>query len=333
MSQITTSNKSGNGLEIMGMKLNNLTEAIKVADYFAQSDLVPKDYKGKPGNIVVAWQKGHEVGLMPQQALETIGVINGRACIWGDGLIALIKNSPKEEWTNEWIEGSGESLVAYCETKRFGQPKTIKRSFSKKEATTAGLWGNNVWKKYPNRMLQNRARGFCLRDAYPDVLNGLQMAEEQQDAESVNYVKNIEELEVSVIQLGLSLVKENNVATVHGNTFQHSKSLREMGFEHLDGNWIVHYEDFVDAEIVRQDKTEPVQNKQISSPAKDLMSFLKDNGLTKEEIGSFVKDTLKLDSSDNDGINAVLANKDTLNVKIKKFLADSNDEAEKHFKK
>lgn len=333
MSQITTSNKSGNGLEIMGMKLNNLTEAIKVADYFAQSDLVPKDYKGKPGNIVVAWQKGHEVGLMPQQALETIGVINGRACIWGDGLIALIKNSPKEEWTNEWIEGSGESLVAYCETKRAGQPKTIKRSFSKKEATTAGLWGNNVWKKYPNRMLQNRARGFCLRDAYPDVLNGLQMAEEQQDAESVNYVKNIEELEVSVIQLGLSLVKENNVATVHGNTFQHSKSLREMGFEHLDGNWIVHYEDFVDAEIVRQDKTEPVQNKQISSPAKDLMSFLKDNGLTKEEIGSFVKDTLKLDSSDNDGINAVLANKDTLNVKIKKFLADSNDEAEKHFKK
>ena len=331
MNQMTTSNKSGNSLEIMGMKLNNLTEAIAVADYFAQSDLVPKDYKEKPGNIVVAWQKGHEVGLMPQQALETIAVINGRACIWGDGLIALIKNSPKEEWTNEWIEGSGESLVAYCETKRTGQPKTIKRSFSKKEATTAGLWGNNVWKKYPNRMLQNRARGFCLRDAYPDVLNGLQMAEEQQDAESVNFVKNIEELEVSVIQLGLSLVKENNVATVHGNTFQHSKSLKEMGFEHLDGNWIVHYEDFVDAEIVRQDKTEPVQNKQISSPAKDLMSFLKDNGLTKEEIGSFVKDTLKLDSSDNDGINAVLANKDTLNVKIQKFLADSNDEAEKAF--
>ena len=76
------------GLTILGMSINSLTEAMEVANFFAKSDLVPKDYKGKPGNIVVAWQKGFEVGLMPQQSLETIAVINGRACIWGDGLIA-----------------------------------------------------------------------------------------------------------------------------------------------------------------------------------------------------------------------------------------------------
>ena len=229
MNNVMTVGKTGNGLEILGMKINSLTEAMQLADFFAKSDLVPKDYKGKPGNIVVAWQKGYEVGLAPQQSLETIAVINGRACIWGDGLIALIKNSPKEEWTNEWIENDGDNAVAYCETKRKNQPKTIKGSFSVAQARVAGLWGVNTWKKFPERMLQMRARGFCFRDAYPDVLNGLQLAEEQIDAEKINYVNNIDEIETAVVSLGLSLAKEHNVATVmkdKDDVFPHSKMLK-----------------------------------------------------------------------------------------------------------
>ncbi len=35
--------------------------------------------------------------------------------------------------------------------------------------------------QYPKRMLQLRARGFALRDAFPDVLKGLVTAEEAQD--------------------------------------------------------------------------------------------------------------------------------------------------------
>ena len=35
-----------------------------------------------------------------------------------------------------------------------------------------------AWCKYPKRMLQMRARAFCLRDAFPDVLRGLYVAEE-----------------------------------------------------------------------------------------------------------------------------------------------------------
>ena len=43
------------------------------------------------------------------------------------------------------------------------------------------LWGKNVWKSYPDRMLQMRARGFALRDSFPDVLKGLITREEAQD--------------------------------------------------------------------------------------------------------------------------------------------------------
>jgi hypothetical protein len=37
------------------------------------------------------------------------------------------------------------------------------------------------WKQYPDRMLQMRARGFALRDAFPDALKGFAIAEEAMD--------------------------------------------------------------------------------------------------------------------------------------------------------
>lgn len=321
MNQVTTQNKSSNGLEILGMRINSLTEAMQLADFFAKSDLVPKDYKGKAGNIVVAWQKGHEVGLLPQQSLETIAVINGRACIWGDGLIALVKSNPKEEWTNEWIEGAGENAVAYCETKRKGQPKTIKGSFSAEQAKVAGLWGVNTWKKYPERMLQMRARGFCFRDAYPDVLNGIELAEEQLDAK--NSVQNIDEYENAVKQLGLKLTKKDGLATVEGNAFQHSKALKELGFELIDNKWSIYYEDVIDAQVVKpiQQQTEtPKSIPATPSPAKELAIFLMGNGLSKEEVGVFVKEHLRLSNQDTEKIQAELLNKDELLMKVQQFI-------------
>jgi len=54
--------------------------------------------------------------------------------------------------------------------------------FSVEDAKRAGLWGKQgPWQAYPKRMLQMRARGFALRDAYPDVLKGLISTEEAQD--------------------------------------------------------------------------------------------------------------------------------------------------------
>jgi hypothetical protein len=54
--------------------------------------------------------------------------------------------------------------------------------FSVADAVRAGLWGKSgPWTQYPKRMLQLRARGFALRDAFPDVLKGLVTAEEAQD--------------------------------------------------------------------------------------------------------------------------------------------------------
>ena len=40
-------------------------QALTFSNYLADSDMVPKDFKGKPGNCLVAIQWGMEIGLKP----------------------------------------------------------------------------------------------------------------------------------------------------------------------------------------------------------------------------------------------------------------------------
>jgi hypothetical protein len=159
-----------------------VTEAIQFSEMLANSNMVPKQYMGKPQDIMVCIQWGMEMGLAPMQALQNIAVINGKPSVYGDAMMALVQASPVCEGVEESIEDEGTpNPVAVCVARRKGRaPVTVR--FSVEDARRAGLWGKQgPWQAYPKRMLQMRARGFALRDAYPDVLKGLISTEEAQD--------------------------------------------------------------------------------------------------------------------------------------------------------
>jgi hypothetical protein len=148
----------------------------------ANSNMVPKQYMGKPQDIMVCIQWGMEMGLAPMQALQNIAVINGKPSVYGDAMMALVQASPVCEGVEESIEDEATpNPVAVCIARRKGRAAVTVR-FSVEDAKRAGLWGKQgPWQAYPKRMLQMRARGFALRDAYPDVLKGLISTEEAQD--------------------------------------------------------------------------------------------------------------------------------------------------------
>jgi hypothetical protein len=161
---------------------SSLGEAMELAKLIADSDFAPKDYKGKPGNVVIAIQMGHDIGLKPMQALQNIAVVNGRPSIYGDALPALIMASGNMERFHETLEGTGDARVAVCIVKRKGMPDEIRRTFSVADAKKAGLWTKaGVWQNYPDRMLTMRARSWAFRDGFADSLMGLSVAEEAID--------------------------------------------------------------------------------------------------------------------------------------------------------
>lgn len=159
-------------------------QALTFSKYLAESDLVPKDFKGRPGNCLVAIQWGAELGLKPLQAMQNLAVINGRPALWGDAVIALVRSSPLCEYVVETDDGS----TATCKVKRRGEPEQV-RTFSMDDARAAGLAGKQgPWTQYPKRMRQMRARAFALRDVFPDVLRGLPVAEEVMDTQTEKHM-------------------------------------------------------------------------------------------------------------------------------------------------
>lgn len=159
-------------------QIRSLEQAMEYAKMIADSDLAPKDYKGKPGNVLIAMQFGSEIGLKPLQAIQNIAVINSRPALWGDAMIALVQSHPLCEYIHERFENN----EAFCTVKRRGDKEEYTYSFSKEDAKLAGLLTKpGVWSQYPDRMMQMRARGFALRDKFSDVLKGIAMREEVQD--------------------------------------------------------------------------------------------------------------------------------------------------------
>jgi hypothetical protein len=165
-----------------GLALQTISDAMTFGKMVAGSDFAPKDFRGKPESCVLAMQHGAELGLSPMQAIQSIAVVNGRPSVYGDTAKAICLAAPVCEWITETVEGEGEAMVATCTAKRRGSPEPTVVQFSVADAKKAALWGKSgPWTQYARRMLQMRARGFALRDAFPDVLRGLITAEEASD--------------------------------------------------------------------------------------------------------------------------------------------------------
>ena len=170
-------------------------DIIKLSEIFSKSAMVPKDYQGKPNNCFVAIEWGREIGLAPLQALQNIAVINGKPSVYGDELLAMVRADDRCRGVTERITGKGDDRVAICEILRAhvdGSIEKVTRQFSVNDAKQARLWGKaGPWQQYSERMLQHRARGNCIRDAFPDVIKGLITYEEAQDI-PINSVKAVQ---------------------------------------------------------------------------------------------------------------------------------------------
>lgn len=160
------------------MDPQSLNEAMELANMLANSNLVPKSYQGKPGDVLVACQWGSEIGLKPLQALQNIAVINNVPAVWGDALVALVRGSGLCEYIDQ--EWDPQTKTATCRVKRKGEPEQV-RTFSEEDARIAGHLNKDTYKKNLQRMCSIRARAFALRDVFADVLKGLKVAEEVED--------------------------------------------------------------------------------------------------------------------------------------------------------
>lgn len=147
--------------------------------------------------------KGLELEMTPTMALDVIAVINGRTCIYGKGVPALVRK--RGHRIEEWETGTpmADDWTFHCRITRGDSGEVIERKFSVADAKAAKLWSpdpkvkrykkgggesylldnDSPWHKYPQRMLPARARGYAAADGAPEALLGMYTVEEMQDVE------------------------------------------------------------------------------------------------------------------------------------------------------
>jgi len=174
-----------------GLRLTSIEEMYRFASAVCKSGLAPASLKS-PEAVMVALQFGAEVGLSPMQALQNVAPINGRPALFGDAPKAIIEASGLLEDFDEFYVHKGQRVdswpstpdpdsAAVCMSKRRGRRELVTH-FTFAEAKLAGLWGKaGPWTQYPGRMMRFRARGFNLRDNFPDQLKGFKDEHELRD--------------------------------------------------------------------------------------------------------------------------------------------------------
>lgn len=191
----------------------------KVAEFLSRSSLVPRHMQNKPSDILIAMEMGNQLGLPMMQAIQDIAIINNKPCLWGDSLLALVQAHKDYEWIEETpIKDNSGVLIGFeCKIKRKNNPIHAK-SFMIDDAKKALLWGKSgPWTQYPERMLQMRARGFCIRDMFADALKGVKSAEEIRDTYMVSEKKSSTETHLkSLLEKDVAIIhdKTNNICTI-----------------------------------------------------------------------------------------------------------------------
>lgn len=163
----------------------NLTEAMEFAKMISVSDVCPKQYKGKAGDIVIAVQLGQEIGLPPMRALQFIAVINGNPTAWGQGCASLIVASPHCEYLKlPSVDDIKKGKKAVVAVKRRGHPETV-GTFDAEDAKLMRLESKNTYQTNWPDMYLWRAFHRATKIVFSDVLNGIIPREVAEDYEVV----------------------------------------------------------------------------------------------------------------------------------------------------
>ncbi|MBU2644843.1 recombinase RecT [bacterium] len=153
----------------------------EIAEMIAGSELVPKDYIGKPNNVFLAVQTGRSLGLDEFQSVRHLYTVGGRTSIYGDMMLALAKKHPDFddifEEEGELVDTGKDRIPlpkwTKCTVKRKNGKSDIVRTYTIEMAMRNPNYQNVTWKGNGARMMQFRVRSFALRDAFPDKLSGV----------------------------------------------------------------------------------------------------------------------------------------------------------------
>lgn len=122
---------------------------------------------------------GRELGLPPMQSIRAISIVDGKPTLSAETMLALAY----QRVPGLAVEVRSSNEGATVTGNRPGGP-SVTVSFTKADATAAGLLGKDNWRKYPAAMFRARAISAWCRVVTPDAILGCYTPEELEPTQS-----------------------------------------------------------------------------------------------------------------------------------------------------
>ena len=149
-------------------------QAMRATAYaISATDLVPKQFRGKPDAILAAALYGQELGFGIMTSLQNIVVIKGTPALAARGMGSLVRRAGHSlTWT---VTDS----MAKVSGRRRDTGDVGEVTFTMDDAKNAELLDSTAWRKYPKPMLFNRAVSQLCRQLFQDIFAGIAYTPEE----------------------------------------------------------------------------------------------------------------------------------------------------------
>lgn len=164
----------------------------RVAKMIASSTIVPASYQNNVSNTMVAIELANRVGVSPFMVMQNLDVIKGKPSWNSSFIIAVINSCGRFDPLRFEFEGTPKTDEYGCRAVTTDKSGKILKSpkIDWKMVKAEGWLSKNgsKWKTMPELMFQYRAASFFGRLYAPDILKGMQSAEETLDVMSAEVI-------------------------------------------------------------------------------------------------------------------------------------------------
>lgn len=172
---------------------SSFEHAQRVAKALASSSLVPKDYQERVDNCLIALEMANRVGASPLMVMQNLHIIQGRPTWSSPFIIGSINTCGRFSGKLDFRKsGDGDSYgyEAFIKGKDGNEIVGPKVDWTMVKAEGWLAKGGSKWKTMPELMFRYRAAAFFGRLHCPDILMGMQTAEEVIDV-AVAHVETV----------------------------------------------------------------------------------------------------------------------------------------------
>ena len=165
-------------------KLMNL--AYRTAGMLSKSGLVPDSYRGSPENCLIAIDLANRQGLSPMMVMQNLYVVKGKPA-WSGSFCAAAINGCGKFTPLEYVfvgEPGSPTMGCFARATRLSSGAVCTSDTITMRMAQDEGWldkSGSKWKTMPRQMMMYRAASFFARAHCPEVLLGIQTAEEVQD--------------------------------------------------------------------------------------------------------------------------------------------------------